>query len=172
MDGQVAFLRSVLDVEISDKVDFTGAATIEAALKRVEDQYMAFYPIINRRMEFMTMVQKEGQLMSEHIINLKKVGKEADVDTMTPEDLMTTRIIASCTDKEMRIKLLEMKPSVENKPSVEEMDKAFADYEVRKISEDLLKGAKNRGVQRDREQGRPGRSSPLAPPRPHPTPHG
>ena len=129
MDGQVAFLRSVLDVEISDKVDFTGATTIEAALKRVEDQYMAFYPIINRRVEFMTMVQKEGQLMSEHIINLKMVGKEADVDTMTPEDLMTTRIIASCTNKEMRIKLLEMKPSVENKPSVEELDKVVADFE-------------------------------------------
>ena len=70
---------------------------------------------------------------------------------------MTTRIIASCTDKEMRIKLLEMKPSVENKPSVEELDKVVADFEARKISEDLLKGDgnRNRRVQRDREQSKP-----------------
>ena len=57
-----------------------------------------------------------------------------------PVDLMTTRIISSCTDKEMRTKLLEMKPAVESKPTIEELEKVVANYEAQKISEDLLKG--------------------------------
>ena len=34
--GQIAFLRSVIDVELSDQVDFEGATTIKQALERVE----------------------------------------------------------------------------------------------------------------------------------------
>ena len=52
--------------------------------------------------------------MSEHIVALTKAGLEADVDTMGPEDWKATRIISSCTEKEMRTKLLEMKPAVAN----------------------------------------------------------
>ena len=110
MDGQLAYLTSVVELEIIDKVDLTGATTIKMALDRVEEEFMKTHPLINRRVEFLTMNQKEGQLMSEHIVNLTKAGQEADVDNMTPEDLKATRLIASCTNKEMRTKLLEMKP--------------------------------------------------------------
>ena len=34
--AQIAFLRSVIDVELSDQVDFEGATTIKQALERVE----------------------------------------------------------------------------------------------------------------------------------------
>ena len=155
IEGQVAFLRSVLDVELSEQVDFGGAATIKVALDRVEAQFMLIHPLLNRRVEFLTMQQKEGQLMSEHIICLTKAGLEADVDTMVPEDWKATRIISSCTDKEMRTKLLEMRPAVANKPTVVELEKVVADFEARKISEDLLNGGnpRSRRVQRDATKG-------------------
>jgi hypothetical protein len=95
MKSQIAFLRSVLELEISEKVDFTGAANIKTALDTMEQQFMKLYPLINRRVEFLTMNQKEGQAMSEHIISLTKAGQEADVDSMTPEDLKATSIISS-----------------------------------------------------------------------------
>ena len=150
IDGQIAFLRSVLDVELSEQVDLGGATTIKEALDRVEAQFMLTHPLLNRRVEFLTMQQKEGQLMSEHIIGLTKAGLEADVDTMGPEDWKATRIISSCTDKEMRTKLLEMRPAVANKPTVVELQKVVADFEARKISEDLLTGGtpRNRRVQK------------------------
>ena len=157
MKSQIAFLRSVLELEISEKVDFTGAADIKTALDTVEQQFMKLYPLINRRVEFLTMQQKEGQTMSEHIVNLSKAGQEADVDSMTPEDLKATRIISSCTNKEMRTKLLEMKPAVANKPTVVELEKVVADYEARKISEDLLIGDK------PRNRRTPGRGGPSGP---------
>ena len=140
MEGQIAFLRSVMETELEDRVDFGGAATIKVALDRVEAQFMLIHPLLNRRVEFLTMQQKEGQLMSEHIIGLTKAGLEADVDSMMPEDWKATRIISSCTDKEMRTKLLEMRPAVANKPTVVELDKVVADFEARRISEDLLTG--------------------------------
>ena len=157
MKSQIAFLRSVLELEISEKVDFTGAADIKTALDTVEQQFMKLYPLINRRVEFLTMNQKEGQTMSEHIVNLTKAGQEADVDSMTPEDLKATRIISSCTNKEMRTKLLEMKPAVANKPTVAELEKVVADVEARKISEDLLTGDK------PRNRRTPGRGGPSGP---------
>ena len=40
VEGQTAFLRSVMEVEIIDQVDFEGVATIKAALDRVEAQFM------------------------------------------------------------------------------------------------------------------------------------
>ena len=149
VDGQIAFLRSIVDAELSDQVNFEGATTIKMALDRVEAQFMLIHPLLNRRVEFLTMQQKDGQLMSEHIIGLTKAGLEADVDSMMPEDWKATRIISSCTDKEMRTKLLEMRPAADNKPTVVELEKVVADFEARKISEDLLTGGlpKNRRVQ-------------------------
>ena len=156
VEGQTAFLRSVMEVEIIDQVDFEGVATIKAALDRVEAQFMLIHPLLNRRVHFLTMQQAEGQLMSEHIIGLTKAGMEADVDTMNPEDWKATRIISSCTDKEMRTKLLEMKPAVANKPTVAELEKVVADFEARKISEDLLTGGgpKSRRIQEKKDKGK------------------
>ena len=146
MEGQLAFLRSVIESELCEQVDFGGATTIKIALERVEAQFMVNHPLLNRRVEFLTMQQKEGQLMSDHIVALNKAGLEADVDKMCPEDWKATRIISSCTDKEMRTKLLEMKPAVANKPTVAELEQVVNSYEARKISEDLLTG----GVPRNR----------------------
>ena len=64
VEGQTAFLRSVMEVEIIDQVDFEGVATIKAALDRVEAQFMLIHPLLNRRVHFLTMQQAEGQLMS------------------------------------------------------------------------------------------------------------
>ena len=150
VEGQIAFLRSFMETELIDQVDFGGAPTIKVA------QFMLIHPLLNRRVEFLTMQQKEGQLMSEHIVALTKAGLEADVDTMGPEDWKATRIISSCTEKEMRTKLLEMKPAVANKPTVVELEKVVADFEARKISEDMLTGggSKNRRVKNDKDKGK------------------
>ena len=146
MESQIAFLRSAIESELAEQVDFVGATTIKMALDRVEAQFMVNHPIMNRRVEFLTMQQKEGQLMSDHIVALNKAGLEADVDKMSAEDWKATRIISSCIDKEMRTKLLEMKPAVANKPTVAELELVVHSYEARKISEDLLTGGgpKNR----------------------------
>ena len=72
------------------------------AIKRLVYDFNKDASQLEEKVEFLTMNQKEGQLMSEHIVNLTKAGQEADVDNMTPEDLKATRLIASCTDKEMR----------------------------------------------------------------------
>ena len=54
--------------ELSNQVDFEGATTIKQALERVEAQFMLIHPLLNRRVEFLTLVQKEGQMMSDHIV--------------------------------------------------------------------------------------------------------
>ena len=110
-----------MDSDLIDKVDFVGASTIKIALDRVEREFMKTHPLLNRRVAFLTMKQPEGQQMSEFLVTFKQSGKEADVDTMTIEELKATLIIGSCSNKELRTKLLEMKPATANKPTVPEL---------------------------------------------------
>ena len=138
VENQVAYLRSVMEAELVEQVDFTGVASIDAALARVEQEFKKTHPLLNRRVTLLTMKQPEGQLMSDHLVAFKQVGQEADVDTMTPEDLKAVLIISSCTNKELVTKLLEMNPTVADKPSVAELEKVINDFEVRKKSEELL----------------------------------
>ena len=138
VENQVAYLRSVMEAELIDQVDFEGATSIDVALARVEQEFKKSHPLLNRRVTLLTMKQPEGQLMSDYLVAFKQVGKEADVDTMTPEDLKAVLIISSCTNKELVTKLLEMNPAVADKPSVVELEKVITDFEVRKKSEELL----------------------------------
>ena len=144
VENQVIYLRSALDDELVDKVDLDGAASINVALERVEKEFMKTYPLLNRRVAFLTLKQPEGQPMSEHLVAFKQSGKEADVDTMSSEDLKATLIISSCTNKELTTKLLELRPAVADKPTVAELEKVISDYEARKTSEDLLNPANAR----------------------------
>ena len=47
-------------------------------------------------------------------------------------------LFSSCSNKELVTKLLEMRPAVDDKPTVEELEKVITDFEVRKKSEELL----------------------------------
>ena len=154
MDNQIVFLRSVMEAELINQVDFEGATTIQVALDRVEAVFMMAHPLLNRRVAFFNMKQAEGQPMSEHIIALKLAALEADVDSMSAEDHKASRIISSCTEGELLTKLLDMKPAVDNKPTVVELEKVVADFEARKISEGLLigGGAKSRRVKNDKDK--------------------
>ena len=76
-----------MDSDLIDKVDFVGATTIKIALDRVEREFMKTHPLLNRRVAFLTMKQPEGQQMSEFLVTFKQSGKEADVDTMTGQEL-------------------------------------------------------------------------------------
>ena len=138
VENQVAYLRSVMDAELVEQVDLDGATSIDVALARVEQEFKKTHPLLNRRVTLLTMKQPEGQIMSDYLVAFKQVGKEADVDTMSSEDLKAVLIISSCTNKELVTKLLEMNPTVADKPSVVELEKVITDFEVRKKSEELL----------------------------------
>ena len=153
VENQIAYLRSVMDSDLIDKVDFGGATTIRMALDRVEREFMKTHPLLNRRVAFLTMKQPEGQQMSEFLVTFKQSGKEADVDTMTIEELKATLIIGSCSNKELRTKLLEMRPATANKPTVPELEQVVAAFEARKASEDLLNNG-SRSRRADSSQGK------------------
>ena len=90
--GNWPTLTSVVELEIIDKVDLTGATTIKVALDRVEEEFMKTHPLINRRVEFLTMNQKEGQLMSEHIVKGWTRGRCGQHDSRGPEGLSLIHI--------------------------------------------------------------------------------
>mgnify|MGYP003320628885 CR=1 FL=1 len=138
VENQVAYLRSVMEAELVDQVDLDGATSIDEALARVEQEFKKTHPLLNRRVTLLTMKQPEGQLMSDYLVAFKQVGKEADVESISPEDLKAVLIISSCTNKELVTKLLEMNPTVADKPTVAELEKVINDFEVRKKSEELL----------------------------------
>ena len=127
-----------MEAELVDQVNLDDATSIDMALARVEQEFKKTHPLLNRRVTLLTMKQPEGQLMSDYLVAFKQVGKKADVESISPEDLKAVLIISSCTNKELVTKLLEMNPTVADKPTVVELEKVINDFEVRKKSEELL----------------------------------
>ena len=135
MKGQLPYLKNCVDADLLSQMDLEGTTTLKQALDIVETQFMTYHPLINRRVDMMRIQQKEGQLMSEHVTLLKKAGREADIDHMSPDEFKAVLIISSCNNQELLGKLLEVD---KDRPAVDELDKVINSYEARKLVRDNL----------------------------------
>jgi hypothetical protein len=131
---QIAHLRSCIDPELSDRVLLDTAADVAAAIRLVEARFMENHPLASRRTEYFRMKQAKNQRFSEHMHSLKQAAKEADVASMTPDDVEALRVLSSCTDKVLLEKMLDGK----EKPSVTDLAEIVAKYEATKLTSDLM----------------------------------
>ena len=138
LKSQIPYLKNCVDAELLSQMNLDDATTIKGAMDIIEKQFMTHHPMINRRVNMMRIQQKEGQLMSEHVTLLKKAGREADVDHMTPDEFKAVLIISTCNDQELLGKLLEVN---KDRPTVDELDRVITSYESRKLVKDNLSTA-------------------------------
>ena len=130
-----------IDTEIADKLEahkdinknspvlaYEGQQVQETTcLEVIENNFLTKYPLTSRRHEFLQLRQPRGELTSTHNAKLKSLALEADIATMTPEELISTMMSTSCSNEEPKDELLKL-----NNPSVEELDNATENFERKK----------------------------------------
>ena len=138
---QRSYLEMCIDTEIADKLEahkdinenspvltYEGRQAQETTcLSVIENNFLIKYPLTSRRHEFMQLRQSRGELTSTHNAKLKSLALKADIATMTAEELMSTMVITSCTNEELKDELLKL-----NNPTVEEVDNATENFERKK----------------------------------------
>ena len=136
---QRSYLDMCIDTEIADKLDGHKDITenspvmqydVQAAqgmtcLAVIENNFKI--PLTLRRHELMQMKQSRGELMSTHSARMKGLMLDADISTMGIEELMSTLLICSCTNEELKDELLKL-----GNPTVEQVDNTIENYERKK----------------------------------------
>jgi hypothetical protein len=84
-------------------------------------------PIFVRRQRFFSSRQSKGQRFSDWTNGLRAAGDECALSELTPDNILALMYVLGCIDNDLKEKLLE------TDGSLEQMIKAVADYEVRKV---------------------------------------
>ena len=106
-------LRFRLERRIDGRTPIFGLGdSCEAILK---EEFLARYPLFNRRLTFFRSEQAGGQSMSDYVISLRQMFEEADIMGIAHEDLLLFKYLCGCTDRELRKELLKIKdPTTKN----------------------------------------------------------
>ena len=68
-------------------------------MNALDHDFKIRYPITSRRNELFSSSHPKGQPMSTHINNILAKADEADFHRATPEELMATLIVCTCSDE-------------------------------------------------------------------------
>ena len=80
----------------------------DSCMELLHDEFMIKHPLVSRRYEFFTTQQKPGQDILQWQSQQKTRATEADLDQMTPEDLMVLAYLINVTDSKLKEKLQEV----------------------------------------------------------------
>ena len=80
----------------------------KSCLGLIEQEFVRKYPIFLRRLRFFKYDQKPGQLFSDYAAKLRKIGDEAELARVGPNELYIYRFFTGCKDEELLTKFLDL----------------------------------------------------------------
>ena len=80
----------------------------KSCLGLIEQEFVRKYPIFLRRLRFFKYDQKPGQLFSDYAAKLRKIGDEAELARVGPNELYIYRYFTGCKDDELLTKFLDL----------------------------------------------------------------
>jgi hypothetical protein len=129
----------------------------DACIAVLKEQFMRLYPLYSRRQQFYTMECPRGQSMAEFRLKIVRAAKEANIAEMKEDDHISVKLITSCTDQKLKMKMLEME-----KPTREKLEAVIDTHESAMAGEQSLRATvekANRAGQPKRGGGARGSSS-------------
>jgi hypothetical protein len=120
----------------------------DACIAVLKEQFMRLYPLYSRRQQFYTMECPRGQSMAEFRLKIVRAAKEANIAEMKEDDHISVKLITSCTDQKLKMKMLEME-----KPTQEKLEAIIDTHESAMAGEQSLKAT----VERANVAGQPRR---------------
>jgi hypothetical protein len=121
------YLVNRIKKKVMNTTDVFGATddTIQGLLQKEID---AKHPIFVRRHDFFKSKQAHGQCFSDWTNDLRAKGDECKLAELDPDAIYALRYVVGCQDEDLLQKLLE------TNGQLAAMDKAVAEYEVRKTT--------------------------------------
>ena len=129
IEDQQAIWRVCIDPNLEIKIaPFIAPDTeifgAESCMALLTQEFEDSYPLDTRRSDYFTKRQREGQKFSIHAAEMMKMAAEADLASLTVDELHCFRYISSCQDKKLRDKMLKVE-----KPTLTELNKVIKTYE-------------------------------------------
>ena len=114
---QHAYIYSVIDLNLETAI--RGKMDAATPVFGVDDddvscisllrgEFLLDYPLMIRRNEFFSLRQLPGQKFSAFMAELRRKGREADLNQLTVDQLMVFRLVSGTTDQKLKEKLLKM----------------------------------------------------------------
>ena len=154
---QHAFLLKCLDLELASMVRLATNSTtpifgaIGSCFAVLQKKFDETYPLYVRRLRFFRYAQTPGQRFDDFWTQLQLLANEADLNSLSTEDLLVFRIVGGCSDELLREKFLRLRsPSLTDITSEaaawEGVRRSLATYEtaaptpsINKQSQDAVK---------------------------------
>ena len=79
---------------------------VKSCFQLLEDEFLLTYPLVNRRHDFFVCSQSNNQKLTDFILNLRKLSEEADLEKLSPDQLILFRALAGTQNQEFRQEFL------------------------------------------------------------------
>ena len=93
----------------------------------IQEHFYERYPLVSRRLDFFSLTQQTGQSFKAFATELRRRGHQADLANLEVDDMYVFRMMAGCTDKELRDLLFRIE-----EPTMAKILKEATAYEVGK----------------------------------------
>ena len=105
----------------------------------LEKIYEAFWTLYIRRVNFFKFRHRPGQLFSEFVAQAKQKALEADLASMSADDILLYQIVSSCVDDDLKVKFLRLK-----EPALTDIEREYQAYEAGNQAMKIDKKEENR----------------------------
>ena len=117
-------LRNKMDVDTPIFADPQNADLINC-IGLLRDEFLMDYPLVIRRSDYFGLKQAQGQKFSAFAAELKRKGREADLQHLTVDQLYVFRLISGTCDMKLKEKLLKME-----EPTLAEVEREARAHEA------------------------------------------
>ncbi len=129
MDAQIAYVRVCLDKSLyttiqSKLLHVQSIPGGNRAIEIIEEEFLSEYLWFTRWCKLFKGKQSDGQKFTAWSTELKKSAAEADLQTLTVDQLLVHLCITGTTDRNLRRKFLEL-----HNPQLNELDHVAQAYE-------------------------------------------
>eukprot|EP00094_Tigriopus_californicus_P005040 TCALIF_04854-PA protein Name:"Protein of unknown function" AED:0.42 eAED:0.42 QI:56/0/0/1/0/0/3/0/466 len=128
LSDQRAYLRNCLTVDTINTLEqfcnVSDSMSVLDVINALEAHLISKVSIIKRRYDFHRCIQHHGENFSDFFVRLKLLGSVAELDSISYEDQLATRVVLAIADKELQQEILQM----EN-PSLDQIKKKCQSWE-------------------------------------------
>ena len=105
-----------------------------SCMKAIRDEFYARHPIFNRRIAFFKATQQSGQSMTDFIIQVGNLSDEADIVSLSSNNVLFYRYLARCINSDLRQKIMEL-----DHPTKAQVEQFVHNYETAKTQDKAIK---------------------------------
>ena len=135
-----SYMENKLRPQVKDEADelypiFTDDATQPSCMSVIEEEFTYTHPMLVRRKQFLEIRQPSGQKFTDFAEKLERMSLEIDLANFTGDDLLRTKFVAGCTDRQLLERFLR-----EPDPSKQDLLDIARQYEIGKLCDQAIRG--------------------------------